>query len=446
MIPIPTDQGPIDSELCARMVSLARFEPVTGLPNRHYFLELLETKLEEAKEKERFLALLFIGFEDLDRFNQTQGAETDERILKKLAEKTVGVLGEEELLAQVDSDKFVVAYDVKHTPDEVEIVAQELLQSYSETISIDSHLFFVSTAIGISLFPTDAGNAKTLYFQAKEMMRQAHYSGPNQYRFARKVFDEPCSFIAMLNRDLPIALEQGEIFFEVQPQYSPALGRFVGAELLARWRHPEEGMISPGVFLPLAEQSGMIRILSMNAVMEASRIYQRLDEVGIGDFSLSINLPPHVIFHPDFLENIRFFMEHYDLTGRRLGFEITENILTTNVNGMAQRLEALRELGIRIEIDDYGTGYTSLQYLANLPVDTLKIDRKFVAGLHRDRRRHAVFKAIVDMAKALEFDVIAEGVEEEQEAAAVAAFGDVLIQGYYFARPMPVDNMVAMLA
>jgi diguanylate cyclase (GGDEF)-like protein len=436
-----------DADACERLKRLALYDSVTQLPNRHYLNDLLEAKLLFAEENNRYLALLLIAFDDLDRFNQMQGAGTDEKIIRTLAEKTRSVLGDEDILAQVESDKFVVVHTLESRHETAELLAQRLLHLYSETISIDGHLFYIGASIGVALFPTDAQDARGLYTQARILMRQARTQGANHYRMLHEADEEgPCETIAGLSRDLPVALERGDIYFEVQPQYSPQRGRFVGAELLARWRHPVRGMVSPGVFLPLAEQSGMIRILTMNAVMEASRIFKKLDAAGIEGFSLSINLPPNILFNRDFLENVAFFIEHYDLAGRRLGFEITENILTQNVEGMARQLDALREMGIRIEIDDYGTGYTSLKYLASLPVDTLKIDRDFVQGIHEDTRRFAVFQAIVDMSRALGFEVIAEGVEVPEEAATVTSLGDVVMQGFHFARPMKVDAMVEMLS
>ena len=245
--------------------------------------------------------------------------------------------------------------------------------------------------------------------------------------------------------DLPAAIENGEICFVYQGQYDHQRERFSGAELLARWKHSKYGEISPGIFIPLAEQSGMIGPLTIKAIIEASKMFAKLEKANIQDFSLSVNISPAVLMASDFIETVQFLRHNYDLIGQQLNFEITEDTLTQNMENLVQILEQIREMEIGIEIDDYGTGYTSLQYLANLPINILKIDRSFVTDIDQDLRKRDLFRAIVNMSHALDIDVIAEGVETALEDAVIREFDFITVQGYYYSKPINPDSLLEQL-
>ena len=213
-----------------------------------------------------------------------------------------------------------------------------------------------------------------------------------------------------------------------------------------RWEHPQLGSVSPDTFIPIAEQTGMIRSVTMKALMEASRMFRQVEELGITDFSLSINISPSMLLYSTFVENVKFFVESYDLDGKQLRFEITENVLTRNLTKMVETLEEIRSMGIGIEMDDYGTGYTSLKYLSQLPIDTLKIDKTFVRDIDKDSKKATLFKAICDMSFALGYEIIAEGVETESENLIVQAFDNIIVQGYYYARPLSDEALLTLLS
>jgi len=270
--------------------------------------------------------------------------------------------------------------------------------------------------------------------------------GTNQYDFSHRLPEKNVDHLLRLSSDFPAAVEKKEIYFLFQPQFSHKEKRFCGAELLVRWEHTELGSISPETFIPIAEQTGMIRSVTMKALTEASKMFRDVEEHGITDFSLSMNISPSMLLYSTFVENVKFFIESYDLEGKQLRFEITENILTRNISKMIETLEEIRSMGIGIEMDDYGTGYTSLKYLSQLPIDTLKIDRSFVRDIDKYPKKATLFKAICDMALALGYEIVAEGVETESEDLIVQMYDNIMVQGYYYARPLRDEALLTLLS
>jgi diguanylate cyclase (GGDEF)-like protein len=432
--------------LIREMIDSVQRDMATGLPNLTALHDVLMERYLDEDSAETYGALFLISFDDIYRFDHQGNGSKGDRVLQQLAEKIAELRQEGDYLAYIGSDKFAYVRPGVHRVHEAEEVARELLQLNAEPLSVDGELFYLNLSIGIAFYPLDSREATELVRLADRAMREAKHSGWNRYAlYSQLRSDAPLEILDRLRRELPEAIEREHLYFVYQPQYCLRRERFVGAEVLARWHHPELGELMPELFIPLAEQTGMIRFLTMSALMQVSKTFEKLEARGFGDFSLSVNLSPSVIFHRDFLENLRFFLDHYALKDRPLHFEITENVFAHNMAVMAQTLEALRNLGIGIEIDDYGTGYTSLNSLVELPVDTVKIDRRYVRDIDRSHKTRKLYRAMIQTAEALGLGVVTEGVEREEEKRVVESHGPVVIQGWYCARAMEESALLKLL-
>lgn len=390
-------------------------------------------------------ALLFIEFDDLARFNETFGYDIDDQLLIQLSERIKPLLQADDILARVGNEQFAIVSDAFETKAGVETFAKRIISMLYEPFFVDPNMFYVSASIGISLSSTQEDNAYKLLKTAENTMHKVQREGKNHILFTQHKTPVSLHNNMHLMEDMPAAIENGEIYFVYQGQYDHVRKSFTGAELLARWRHPKYGEISPGVFIPLAEQSGMIVPLTIKAIVDASKMFSRLETAKIKEFSLSVNISPAVLMNSDFIETVEFLCQNYELIGKKLNFEITEETLTQNIDNLVQLLGKIRAMGIGIEVDDYGTGYTSLQYLANLPIDVLKIDRSFVRGIDSDLKKRALFQAIVNMSHALDIDVIAEGVETSLEDAVIKKFDFMTVQGFLYSTPIESVDFIEKL-
>lgn len=427
------------------LVTTTQIDTLTMLPNRTYLLEALQNRLSSSIQDERMTALLFIEFDDLARFNETFGFDIDDQLLIQLSERIKPLLQADDILARVGNEQFAIVSDAFASKESVETFAKRIISMLYEPFFVDPNMFYVSASIGISLSSAEEDNAYRLLKTAEITMHKVQREGKNHILFTQYKTPVTLHNNMHLMEDIPAAIENGEIYFVYQGQYDHVRQSFTGAELLARWRHPKYGEISPGVFIPLAEQSGMIVPLTIKAIIDASKMFTRLETARITEFSLSVNISPAVLMNSDFIETVEFLCQNYELVGKKLNFEITEETLTQNIDNLVQLLGKIRALGIGIEVDDYGTGYTSLQYLANLPIDVLKIDRSFVRGIDSDLKKRALFQAIVNMSHALDIDVIAEGVETHREDAVIKKFDFMTVQGFLYSTPIESVDFIEKL-
>jgi len=419
-------------------------DPHTKLLDYAPFIDLLDQRFS-SDAKEIFTALLFIEFDDLAQFNDVFGFNTDDRLMLQLSEKLNLLLKSEDVLAKAGDHQYIIMKNLSASENPKEL-AQHIMHMLSEPFVVDSNMFYINASIGISFHPLDGNDAYRLIKTAKNNMRHAKENGKNYIAFTphRVAFSSYEKSVRIMG-DLPAAIENEEIYFVYQPQYSYIKKRFIGAEILARWRHPEYGEVSPAFFIPLAEKSGMIAPLTVKALVVASKAFTLFESEGIDDFSLSVNISPVFLMRSTFYKTIEFLMEQYPLSGKNINFEITEEVLMKNTDKLKQTFERLKALNIGIEIDDFGTGYTSLQHLAYLPIDTLKVDRSFVSGIDKDVKKKTLFKAMVDMSHALNIDVIAEGVENSSEDRIIKTLKPTKVQGYFYSRPIHLDVLVEKL-
>lgn len=422
-----------------------QIDSLTNLPNRTYVIESLEKKLSSAKPNKELTALLFIEFDDLARFNETFGFDIDDKLIVQLSHKIASLLEADDILARVGNEQFAIVSQNLHSEESAEIFAKLIISTLYEPFFIDPNMFYISASIGISLSSADENDGYRLLKTAENTMRKVQKDGKNHIAFTRQKDPSSLEKSIRLMEDLPAALENDEIYFVYQRQYSHDKQRFDGAELLSRWHHPEYGDVSPEIFIPIAEQSGMIGPLTIKLLIEASKMFTKLEKEGIEDFSLSVNISSVVLMASDFIDTVQFLRYNYNLVGKKLIFEIMEETLTQNIDNLVRILEKIREMDIGIELDDFGTGYTSLKYLALLPITALKVDKSYVRDLDKDTKRKALFQAIVDMSHALDINVIVEGVETILEDDIVKKFESIRVQGYLYSKPMKLNAFLNKL-
>ncbi len=409
------------------------------------FIKLLSQQLSIQHSKKVFTTLFFIEFDELSRFNDTLCSNIDDLLMLKISEDLKRLLTDESILSRVDNHQFVIMQKFSSI-ESVEILAGQIMLMLSEPCFVEELMVYIDASIGISLYPDDGDNAYKLIETAESTMRYTQKSGKNGIGFTKdRVLFTSCEKSIRIMKDLPSAIENGEIYFLYQLQYSHTQKRFVGAEILSRWRHPLYGEVSPEFFIPLAEMSGMVGPLTIRTLIDASKIFDLLETEKIEEFSLSVNISPIFLTSSEFYKTIEFLMKEYNLLGKNLNFEITEGVLLQNTDHLLTTLEKLKSLNIKIELDDFGTGYTSLQHLANFPIDTLKIDKSFIKGVDLDTKKRALIRAIIDMSHALDIDVIAEGVESSSEDSVLQNLGSITVQGYLYSKPTDIDKIVIKL-
>lgn len=423
-----------------------QIDSLTNLPNRTYIIDLLEKKLSSSKKENKNLtSLFFIEFDDLSRFNETFGFDIDDRLIVQLSRKIVLLLETNDILARVGNEQFAIMSQNFQSEESAEIFAKRIISALYEPFFIDPNMFYISASIGISLSSADENNGYRLLKTAENTMRKVQKDGKNHIAFTRQKDKSYLEKSIHLMEDLPAAIENGEIYFVYQGQYSHAKERFEGAELLSRWQHPKYGEISPETFIPIAEQSGMIGPLTIKALIEVSKMFAHLEDADIKDFSISINISSVVLMASDFIDTVQFMRSNYNLVGKKLNFEIMEETLTQNIDNLVHILEKIKKMGIGIELDDYGTGYTSLKYLSLLPISAIKVDRSYVKDLDKDTKRQALFQAIIDMSHALDIEVIVEGVETVLEDDIVKKIGGINVQGYLYSEPVKFNTFLDKL-
>jgi diguanylate cyclase (GGDEF)-like protein len=421
-------------------------DPLTKLPNRTYVIKSLEKKLSSSKQNKALTTLFFIEFDDLSRFNETFGFDIDDKLIVQLSRKIASLLDADDILARVGNEQFAIVSQNLQSDESAELFAKRIITALYEPFFVDPNMFYVSASIGISISSSHEKDGYKLLKTAENTMRKVQKDGKNHIALTRQEDRSPLEKNICLMRDLPAALENGEIYFVYQGQYSYDKKRFIGAELLARWKHPQYGEILPEIFIPIAEQSGMIGPLTIKAFIEASKMFATLETMGIKDFSLSINISSVVLMESDFIATVQFLQSNYNLVGKKLNLEVMEETLTQNIDNLVSILEKIREMDIGIHLDDYGTGYTSLRYLALLPISMIKIDKSYVRDIDKDMKRKALFQAIIQMSHALDIDVMVEGVETIVEDEFVQNFDAMTVQGYLYCRPIKCSDFLSKLS
>ena len=439
-----------------RIRVLAHYDRLTGLPNRQFFDELAGPTLDRSRRLGTACALLHV---DMDRFknvNDAYGHAEGDAVLLALTERLqasirscdlamVGGTANDSVVARVGANAFTVLLVDVGNDSQAATVAERLLNAVAAPIALRGRELVLTASIGIAMYPRDAGDAKGLARCAE----QAAYAAKSAGRARHSFFDEAMNLLASdrlaRESDLRHAIAEGQLRLQYQPKVDASSGVILGAEALVRWLHPERGLVPPGLFIPLAEESGLILPLT-DWVLETACADQRARrDAGLRNVPISVNLSAASFVHDGLLAQLDELLARHGLEATALIFEVTESQLMTNVDRAVERLHELRERGFGLSLDDFGTGYSSLSYLKRFPVHELKIDRSFVVDVCSGGRDGALAASIIALGREFGLRVVAEGVETGEQAAFLLGHGCPHQQGYLFARPMPVAEFDALL-
>ena len=418
---------------------------LTHLPNRALLKDRLNLAIAQARRNKRRLAVMFL---DLDRFklvNDTLGHTMGDRLLKAVANRLLACLRSGDTLSRHGGDEFTLLLPEVRTRDDVVVIATKILDKLTAPFVIDGHELFVGASIGIALYPDAGDTVESLIQSADIAMYHVKGRGKNGYQFFSDEMNNKFSTRLSMERELRNALAQNELRVYYQPQVDIADSKIVGVEALVRWQHPRHGLVGPNEFLPVAEETGLIVAVDEWLQGQAFAEVAGWRRAGLANLRLSVNMTSQQLSSEPFLERFTASLDASGLAPESLKIEITENTIMQDMELIVPKLKALRTRGVKIAIDDFGTGYSSLSYLKQFPVNTLKIDRSFVADIRADAGDASIINAIVAMARGLKLDLIAEGVETRSQLKYLRSQGCREVQGFIFSRPVPGDDLRDLL-
>lgn len=424
----------------------ARYDGLTGLPNRFLLIERLKQEVAQAQRVDKTFAVLYV---DLDRFKQVNdslGHSAGDLLLQEAAHRLRDCVRESDTVARVGGDEFTILLGGFSDATVARTVADHILSAMEKSFSISGTENFVSASIGIAVYPHDGSDPGQLLRNADTAMYRAKASGRANYVFFEDDMNAEVVRIAKLDRELRHALSERQLLLHYQPQINLESGAIYGVEALVRWEHPQRGVLKPGHFIDFAEDSGLIVALGEFVLQEACRQYRSWRDAGVGVNRIAINVSGRQFRQTGFTNLVENVLRTTGIPATALSMEITENVLIEDVDLVIPILSHLKSLGIRIALDDFGTGFSSMSYLEKLPVDTLKIDRAFIATIDAAGRGGVIAKLVLDMARALKMDVVAEGLERPEHLAFLRDQECDVGQGYLFSKPLPPELLTQFLS
>lgn len=435
-----------------KMEYMAYHDALTNLPNRMHLVERLENEIRRARRHHYYGAVLFIDLDHFKNINDSLGHPVGDIVLKQVAQRLQHSVREEDLVARLSGDEFVVVLTV--LDQELDMaglkageVAEKIRKSVSEPYPYDDITLHVSCSIGIVVYSDNESSVHELLRFADTAMYQVKAKGRNAIEFFNLGMADKVSHQLKLESELHKALKENQFELYFQPKVGVTSGRILGGEALLRWNHPERGMISPGEFIPVLEASGLMIEVGQWVIEEGCRTLSHLARAGLWEqgMRLSLNISPRQFRGQSFVENMARTLEETPIPPKSLELELTEGVVIQSVEETITIMTALSSMGIDFSLDDFGTGYSSISYLKRLPVTTLKIDYSFVRDIVEDRNDRVLVETIVTMGQLLDLLVVAEGVENEQQLDILAGFGCDCYQGYYFSRPVPLEEFKQLL-
>ena len=423
----------------------AYHDALTGLPNRALFRDRISMALAHAKRTKRGAAVLFLDIDQFKLVNDTLGHTIGDRLLQVIAARLIGCVRGEDTVARMGGDEFTTLLAEVGDRRATSVVAQKVLDAVRQPIVVDGHELFVTASVGMAVFPEDGDDAETLLKNADRAMYRAKDAGRNNYQYATpSAFDAAEGRLA-LERSLRHALDRNEFIVHYQPIVEIATGRIVGAEALVRWKR-DDVIVQPDDFIPIAEECNLVIPLGEWVMRTACDQMKRWHAAGHDDLRIAVNLSPRQLQQRELVSTVERILAESGLPASSLDLEITETAAMQNAELTLSVLQRLKEMGVRISIDDFGTGYSSLSYLKRFPIDTVKIDQDFVRDLVHDAGDAAIISAVISIARALELNVVAEGVETVEQLAFLRQERCELVQGFLHSAPVTADEFESVLS
>ncbi len=429
----------------SQLEHVAHYDALTNLPNRVLFNDRLTHALQHQQRSKRQLALIFLDLDEFKKINDSLGHQAGDDLLQQVAQRLLLCARKADTVARLGGDEFTIVLEDLEDAGNVPEVADRILESLAMPFDVSGREIFLSTSIGISVYPQDGKDTAGLMQHADVAMFQAKKGGGNKYCFYHADMTVAANKRLALETDLRHALAREEFVVHYQPQVSLESNLIVGLEALVRWQHPQHGIVPPNMFIPVAEESGLIQPLGEWVMRAACRQAKAWQESTGTTIPVAVNLSGHQI-NDSLVEKVSDILAETGLEPRYLELEITESCIMDQAATTIEHLHALRKLGVHLSIDDFGTGYSSMSYLKRLPINTLKIDRSFVRDIPQDSNDAAIIKAILALAHTLNLVVVAEGVETPEQRAFLAENDCDVMQGFLFSRPRPAEEIELLLS
>ena len=423
------------------LMRLAHHDPLTDLPNRLLFTDRTEQALASAQRHKTGCALLMIDLDHFKIINDSLGHNVGDLLLKEVGERLLSVFGKGFMVARLGGDEFAVLIENCSQVAQAAALAQQILEVMKGAFLVDKHQLFISASVGISLFPNDALNAEQLLRNADSALFKAKSAGREGYAMYTEELTAHAQYRIEVASDLRRALEQHELRVFYQPVHDLSTSRLIGVEALVRWQHPQRGLVAPGEFIPIAERTGLIAEIDAWVLEQSCWQMRQWQAAGIELSFVAVNISSRLFARPELYQLVSTVLADTGLDPALLELEVTESAVMDNSEVALEQMHHLRELGLRLAIDDFGTGFSSLLRLKRMPVQKLKIDQGFVAGLPGDDDDVAIVRAVIALAQSMGMQVHAEGIEHIEQAQFLLNYNCDLGQGYWFGRPMPASEL-----
>jgi diguanylate cyclase (GGDEF)-like protein/PAS domain S-box-containing protein len=431
-------------ELSHRMSHLAQHDALTDLPNRILLYDRVTQGIALAKRRRKRLALLFL---DLDRFkfiNDSLGHAVGDRVLQSVAERLRVCVRDTDTVSRQGGDEFVVLLPEIKTLQDAAICSEKILAQLNSPIEVGPHTLYVATSIGIAAYPDDGTDADTLMRHADLAMYQAKYADSNTYRFFEQDMTMQAAERQTIESDLRNAVNREEFVLHYQAKVDLVTRKIVGVEVLVRWNHPRRGLVAPEQFIKIAEESGFVVPLGKWVLREGCRQARAWRDAGLPAIRVAINISAVELRARNFVDGVRDILNATGFDPHDLELEVTETALLQNAKGAAVVIGELKKLGVRLALDDFGTGYSSLSHVRRFPIDTLKIDRSFVRDLTTSNDDACIVQAMIGMGKSMRMQVIAEGIETQEQLECLRRYGCPEGQGFYFSRAINAESFLQL--
>lgn len=430
----------------AEIQHLVHHDPLTGLGNRYLLHERLDHALRQARSQQERLALLILDLGHIQLINDSLGHTYCDRLIRVQSSKLKELMREEDTLVRIGADEFAILIEDFNSTHDISQLADDIKKHLQQEIDLTEHRVTLSPSIGVAFFPEDASSADNLMINAQAALLEAKKAGRDTFRFFDQQMSREARDKLQLEQALRSAIRGGGLSLHFQPKVELSSGKVFGAEALLRWNHPEMGPLSPATFIPLAEDSGLIVDIGAWVLDKTCETLVRWRSAGLELPRIAVNISVQQLEQDDFASWLEELLNGYGLDLQLLELEITETGLMKNEKRALLSLARLRDRGFRIALDDFGTGYSSLSYLRKLPLSTLKIDRSFIQDMSLDPVSLNIVTTIIQLAKNLSLDLIAEGVEEANQVIQLQGLGCQHAQGFHFYRPLPEDGFTQLLA